>query len=259
MNIKKRLYDDFLRPSKFEEYEKIIKIAAEEGYEFHTILSFEEVRESLDPLKKYLILRRDVDTPDFVSLYKMFTIEKKYNARCTYYFRKSTKNLQLMQYIQNGGGEPSYHYEELATYCYKYRIRNREKVLGHLSEIQITFLKNLKAFRKEIGLPCLTVASHGDYVNTKLGVQNAILMTNAIKESAGIVREAYDKEYMNALTCRLADQVLGEAFVEQAIAAIKRGEPVLELLTHPRQWNSPFIINFREEVGRVLKQIYMNL
>lgn len=157
------------------------------------------------------------------------------------------------------GGEVSYHYEELATYCYKYRIRNREKVLGHLSEIQIFFLRNLNAFRKETGLPCLTVASHGDYVNTKLGVQNAVLMTTVIKELAGIVREAYDREHMNALTCRLADQVLGEAFVEQTIAAIERGEPVLELLTHPRQWHSPFIVNFREEVGRILKQIYMNL
>lgn len=259
MNIKKRLYDDFVRPNKLEEYEKIIKIATEEGYEFHTILSFEEVRENLDPQKKYLVLRRDVDTPDFAFLYKMFAVEKKYNARCTYYFRKGAKNIKLMQYIQNGGGESSYHYEELATYCYKYRIRNREKVLRHLSEIQVAFMKNLKDFRKETSLPCLTVASHGDYVNTKLGIQNAVLMTNVIKEAAGIVREAYDKEHMNVLTCRLADQVLGETFVEQAIAAIKRGEPVLEFLTHPRQWNSPFFVNFREEVERIFKQIYMNL
>lgn len=48
---KKRLYNDFLCPSKFEEYEKTIKIAIEEGYELHTILSFEEASESLDPLK----------------------------------------------------------------------------------------------------------------------------------------------------------------------------------------------------------------
>ena len=84
-------------------------------------------------------------------------------------------------------------------------------------------------------------------------------MTEVIKESTGIVIEVYDKEHINALTCRLADQVLGEAFVEQTIAAIKRGESVLKLLTHPRQWNLPFIVNFREEVGRIFKQIYMNL
>ena len=42
------IYED-VEPN--EEYEKTIKIAIEEGYELHTILSFEEARESLDPLK----------------------------------------------------------------------------------------------------------------------------------------------------------------------------------------------------------------
>lgn len=43
MNIKKRLYDDFFRPSKESEYEEILKTAKENGYEFHTMLSFEEL------------------------------------------------------------------------------------------------------------------------------------------------------------------------------------------------------------------------
>ena len=42
------IYQDIEENSK---YEKTIKIAIEEGYELHTILSFEEDRESLDPLK----------------------------------------------------------------------------------------------------------------------------------------------------------------------------------------------------------------
>ena len=259
MNVRKRLYDDFLRPSKIGEYEKIIKTAVEEGYEFHTILSFEEVREQLDSQKKYLILRRDIDTADSAFLYKMLEIEKRYHARCSYYFRLSTKNCKLMQAIQLAGGESSYHYEEFATYCYKHRIRNREKGLTHLDEIRANFVKNLNYLRKKTGLPCLTVASHGDYVNTKLGVQNTILMTDEVRMQVGLVREAYDEEHMDALTCRLADQVLTDTFTEQAIAAIKRGEPILELLTHPRQWNSPYFVNLREEIGRVVKQIYMCL
>ena len=227
MNVRKRLYDDFLRPSKIGEYEKIIKTAVEEGYEFHTILSFEEVREQLDSQKKYLILRRDIDTADSAFLYKMLEIEKRYHARCSYYFRLSTKNCKLMQAIQLAGGESSYHYEEFATYCYKHRIRNREKGLTHLDEIRANFVKNLNYLRKKTGLPCLTVASHGDYVNTKLGVQNTILMTDEVRMQVGLVREAYDEEHMDALTCRLADQVLTDTFTEQAIAAIKRGEPIL--------------------------------
>ena len=38
MNIKKRIYNDFFRPSKEGEYEQILKAAKEKGYEFHTML-----------------------------------------------------------------------------------------------------------------------------------------------------------------------------------------------------------------------------
>ena len=62
---------------------------------------------------------------------------------------------------------------------------------------------------------------------------------------------------MDALTYRLADQKERENFTKKALEAIEHGEPVLELLTHPRQWNSPFWINLKEEINRVCKQIYM--
>ena len=103
MNIKKRIYDDFFRPSKIDEYEEIIKTAKENNYEFHTVLSFEKVRENPDPNKKYLINRRDIDTADSYILEQMFAIEQRYGARATYYFRRNTMNLGLMLKIQNGG------------------------------------------------------------------------------------------------------------------------------------------------------------
>lgn len=259
MDIKKRIYDDFFRPSKIEEYEEIIRTAKENNYEFHTVLSFEDIRENLDPNKKYLISRRDVDTADISILSQMFDIEKKYNARSSYYFRLSTVNLNLMRKIQDNGGESSYHYEEFATYCYKHRIRNKDFALRNIDDIRHSFIDNISQFRSKTGLPCLTVASHGDYVNTKLGVQNYILMNDDIRNKTGIIREAYDKEHMNLLTCRLADQILVDNFTKEAIDAIKRGEHVLELLTHPRQWNSPILINLKEEVQRICKQLYMRL
>ena len=76
MNIKRRLYDDFFRPSKEVEYEQILKSAKENGYEFHTVLSFEDVvKNGVQPDKKYLILRRDIDTADFKILRKMLALE----------------------------------------------------------------------------------------------------------------------------------------------------------------------------------------
>ena len=43
MNLRRRLYNDFFRPSKEADYELILKTAQECGYEFHTVLSFEDV------------------------------------------------------------------------------------------------------------------------------------------------------------------------------------------------------------------------
>lgn len=260
MNIKRRLYDDFFRPSKEVEYEQILKSAKENGYEFHTVLSFEDVvKNGVQPDKKYLILRRDIDTADFKILRKMLALEIKYGARATYYFRWNTLNTLLMREIANGGGESSYHYEEIATYCYKHHINNKETALSKLSEIRDLFVLNIEKFRKTTGQPCLTVSSHGEYVNTLIHTANTVIMDEETRVRAGILREAYDRERMDLLTCRIADQVEMENFTPKAVAAIERGEPVLELLTHPRQWNSPFWVNLKEEISRVFRGIYMNI
>ena len=105
MDIKQRLYANFFRPSKGADYERIIKTAKEKGYEFHSVLSFEEVlKTGVDSNKKYLILRRDIDTADFKILRKFLEIEKKYGARSTSYFRWNTINTKLMADIEKWGG-----------------------------------------------------------------------------------------------------------------------------------------------------------
>lgn len=258
--IKDRIYNDFFRPSKETEYEKILAAAQEAGYEFHTMLSFEKViANGVEEGKKYLVLRRDIDTADFKILEKMLRLEIKYNARASYYFRWNTLNVQLMKRIAMCGGEASYHYEEVATYAYRHRLRSADTVKSNMESIRALFVENLKRFRKVTGLPCVTVASHGDYVNTKLQLQSKELMCDNIRQECGILREAYDKEHFDLLTCRIADQVEVNNFTNKALEAIKRGEPVLELLTHPRQWNSPVWVNLKENVTRVLKGLYMNL
>lgn len=260
MRIKERLYDDFFRPSREGEYERIIKAACDNGYEFHTIFSFEDIiKKGRIDGKKYLILRRDIDTADSKILRKMLELEVKYGARCTYYFRWNTKDVQLMKEIAEAGGEASYHYEEMATYCYKHHIRSKEEMLKHIGDIRSLFIKQIADFRALTGQPCLTISSHGDYINSKFKIQNKELVNESVRKECGILREAYDPEHMNLLTCRIADQVEMERFPEKAIEAIERGEPVLELLTHPRQWNSPIGVNLKEEINRVCKQLYMRL
>lgn len=261
MSIKTRIYNDFFRPSKEGEYEKILKAARDNGYAFHTVLSFEDVIGGGGKLsdKKYLILRRDIDTADSKILSKLLALEKKYGARATYYFRWNTIDEELMKEIAEAGGEASYHYEEIATYCYKHRIKSKDIMMQHIEDIRDLFISQYAKFKQKTRQPCLTIASHGDFVNTKLGVQNTTIIDERVRKATGIVREAYDRPHMDLLTCRIADQVEMEQFPTKAIAAIERGEPVLELLTHPRQWNSPVWVNLKEELNRVCKEIYWRL
>lgn len=260
MSIKRRLYNDFFRPSKEGEYERILKAAKDNGYEFHTMLSFEEViRDGVVEGKKYLILRRDIDTADSRILWKMLDLEKKYGARCTYYFRWNTKDIELMRSIAEAGGEASYHYEEIATYCYKHRLMTRDKASKHVEDARNLFIDQIASFRQITGQPCKTVASHGEFVNIRLSISNTLIINERVRNICGIIREAYDSAHMDLLTCRFADQDENERFAEKAIEAIVRGEPVLELLTHPRQWNSPFWINLKEELNRICKELYWRL
>lgn len=260
MRIKQRFYNDFLRPSKEDEYEKILKAARDNGYEFHTVLSFEDIilGGSIGG-KKYLILRRDIDTADSKILRKMLALEKKYGARATYYFRWNTIDVKLMHEIAEAGGEASYHYEEIATYCYKHKIKSRDVMMQHIEDIRDLFIEQYAKFKEKTGQPCLTIVSHGEFVNTRLKVRNTIIIDDRVRKVCDIKREAYDKPHMDVLTFRLADQVEMDNFTNKAISAIERGEPVLELLTHPRQWNSPIWVNLKEEINRVCKEIYWKL
>lgn len=183
MNIKQRLYNDFFRPSKEDEYEKILKCACDNECEFHTVLSFEEVVAcGVEKGRKYLILRRDIDTADSKILRKMLALEKEYGARATYYFRWNTIDVKLMKEIAEADGEASYHFEEMATYCYKHRIRTKEEMLKHIEEIRNLFICQYAKFKEKTGQPCLTIASHGDYVNSKFKIQNKELIDERVRK-----------------------------------------------------------------------------
>lgn len=256
MRIAKRLYDDFFRPSKIEDYERVIRTASECGYEFHSICSFEQLDGRLEPEKKYFILRRDIDTADIAILRKMLYVEKKYGARCSYYFRLSTMDVDFMREIQDNGGEASYHYEEIASYCYRHHLKNKNLVLVHMEDIRKMFIRNYFSFKQKTGCPCLTIASHGDYMNVQLGIRNAAIIDERVRQETGIIREAYDEQHESLLEKNIAD--LGDKdFAEEIIGVLKDGYHVVEWLTHPRQWNSPVWINLKEEVSRIGKGLYM--
>ena len=267
LKIAKRLYHDYLLPAQFENYEQILKAARKNNYSFETVSSFDHVISKgmldhgqvnvRDPVagngmngKKYLVLRRDIDTSAISICRVMLNLEKKYGARCSYFFRLSTFHQEFALEVEAAGGESSYHYEEIATYALMHHIKHSKDVLYHLPAIREFFLKNLVEFRRNSGLACTTVASHGDFINRKLGLSNTeILQSPEFRQRAGILREAYDEEQTRYITCRIADQS-SVNFTDEALAAITRNEPVIYLLTHPRQWKSDFAANTKDNLIR---------
>jgi hypothetical protein len=257
MNLKKRIFRDFIMPSRVNEYDAMLEYAKEHGYEFHTLRSFIQLP-TIEPGKKYMVLRRDVDTASNRIQWGLLKAEIKNGARCSSYFRRNTINKNLMKSIEENGGEAAYHYEEIATWCYKHRERRKDEVLKHLDEFREMFVVNVEKMRKECEVPALTVSSHGEYVNRKLDIDNRIIADETTLKKCNILMDAYDTNYVSKCTVRIHDHDR-DNFIEDVKEAVKNGEPVIEILTHPRQWGAAIIPNLLDDINRFFKQLYMGL
>ena len=97
----------------------------------------------------------------------------------------------------------------------------------------------------------MTVASHGDFINTKYKIQNLeILADKDTRENAGIVAEAYDKVVSQPIEARYADQVLLGKFSEKVKKGIAEKYNVIMTLTHPRNWKVDVVANTIDNFGR---------
>ncbi|MEG1950865.1 MAG: hypothetical protein RR137_10955 [Odoribacter sp.] len=256
-----RIYDDFFRGSRLELYDKMLKDAIANEYHFYTIEDFNKkiIEGSLDDTMKYAIIRHDIDT-DPLTAYKLFQIERKYNIKSTYYFRLSTINKNIIAEISNFGSEVSYHYEEIASYAKSHRIKSKKEIEKYIDNIRNEFINNLLKFRTELNLPCLTIASHGDFVNKYLGITNYDLLNDVIRVENNIQLEAYDTAFMKFVTSRIADLgVIDGLWTPRGFyESIATQEKVLYILIHPRQWYSRISSNVKEELKRLYEGLKYN-
>ncbi len=257
MNIVKRIYDDFLKPSRLPQYERILDAALNEGYEMVSIESFYKLVSEEDWQEKHkmiLVNRHDIDTSPKVAR-DMFNIEWKiYGDKGTssFYFRDCTKDCKLIKEINQKGYEASYHYEELATCEKAIKSKSAEGMRKQIKDAQNMFLKDLFDFRKQTGAACLSVASHGDFVNNCLGVQNKeILQDDDIRRSAGIVVEAYDPVIEGNINERVADHTERDNFTGKVIGLLTEHVSPILILTHPRNWKVDIGANISANYVRI--------
>ena len=260
--LRHRIYADFLMPSRLGAYRGLLESALDVGYE---IVSVERmwsiiVADRLDPARRVLVLRHDIDT-DPGTAAAMWAIDRDLGVRSSYFFRLSTLDPALMAEIAARGGEASYHYEELATVAKRRRLRSGLDLIAHLPEARDRFRRNLTRLRETTGLPMRVVASHGDFVNRALQSPNWLILDDpAFRHQVDVELETYDEALLRHLPSRYTDALYPEYWSPGDPAeAIRRREPTIQVLVHPRSWRAARATNARDDLRRLAEGLRFGL
>ncbi len=251
-----RLHSDFLMDSRLGLYRQLVSSALAAGYRIHSVAGLWGLieRGGLDPARRHLVLRHDVDT-DPRTAAAMWQIDRELGVESSYFFRLSTMAPALMASIAAGGSEASYHYEEMATVAKRRGLRTRAEALDHVPEARALFATNLQRLRSATGLPMRVVAAHGDFVNRRLGVPSSVILEDPdLRSALGIDLETYDQAYLSRLPSRHSDAPYPQFWVPSDPAgSIRAGEPVISVLIHPRHWRVDRRINARDDLERMIE------
>lgn len=250
------MYNDYLMPSRLKEYERIIETALAHGYEHITLADYYDklIDNALDK-KRYFIHRHDIDT-DIRTTKKMFKIEQKHGVKTSYYFRLSTLDIKLMKEINAFGSEASYHFEEIAQFCKDKHIKKKEEVLARMDEVKDIFKLNVKRIEEEGAFKLRSVVSHGDFVNRALKiVNNEITHDKKLREELSLTCEGYDDSLMNSFDAYISDKQYPIFYSPVNIFESIGKDDVICLLTHPRQWNTNFYVNTKDNIKRIYEGI----
>ena len=253
------LFLKYFKNSRMKEYEQIIKRAKEKEYEIISLRDY--IQENYNNEKKLLVLRHDID--HFSNATRMmFEIEKKYEVHSSFYFRNSTFEPKLMKEIENYGSEASLHFEPIADFVKANEIRSKEELFTFENWEQkcLNILKaNLDRYRNLLNLPCLTIASHGEYENTLVETPNNYLTENIdTYKFLNIKLEAYNKEMIQKVTCYISDVPIeingGYKYSITPFEAINDNEEFIMFLTHPNHWHYSKWKQFKKLVKMLIKK-----
>jgi hypothetical protein len=246
-----RVYADYLMPSRLREYEALLIAAKEAGYAQLSVRGFYRGTRA----RKVLVHRHDIDS-DLRTARKMFDLERRYNVRASYYFRLSTLDFGFMREIEAAGSEASYHYEEIADFVKQRRLRDPAEVRRHFPVLRDEFAMNVARITNALGRRLITVASHGDFANRKIGIINhELLADDQVRQRCGIECEAYDAALLGQFDMYISDRKYPMYYKPMSpIVAMEQYSRIC-LLTHPVQWETNWVENTRCNVRRLYEAI----
>jgi peptidoglycan/xylan/chitin deacetylase (PgdA/CDA1 family) len=241
-------------PSRLDAYRGLIATVLDAGYRIISIETFWDLVTAgrVDAAGRYFLLRHDIDT-DPSTARAMWQIDQSFGVASSYFFRLSTLDPDLMRAIHDAGGHASYHYEELATIARSTRVRTYAEAIALLPSARAEFLRNLEHLRRRTGLSLRVVASHGDFINRRLGLANTALLADVdLRLSAGIDLDVYDEALIRLLSSRHSDTHYPRYWIpDSPLDPIASKAPVVQVLVHPRHWHARRIVNVREDIARL--------
>lgn len=250
-----RLYCDYLMPSQLAAYEELVRAAHKAGYAQTSVRGYHDMIKGRSMPDKVIVHRHDIDT-DLRTTRKLFEIEKKHGIASSFYFRLSTLDIGLMQEIEEYGSEASYHYEELATYAKRNKIKDAAQLRGRLPEIRGNFIDNFARIEQGLGRKMRTVAGHGDFANRKLKVSNTEILVDAqLRQRCGIEVETYDRQLMETIDIYISDRPPPQYYHPSSPLASLGKHRRIYLLTHPRQVETNWKANTRENWCRMYESL----
>ncbi|MCG2584306.1 hypothetical protein [Massilia sp. TS11] len=247
-----RLYSHYLMPSRLPLYAELLTQARKHGYQLLTVKAAAALQPDALP-ERMMVLRHDIDS-DLDTARAWFREEQRQDVRATYYFRLSTLDRGLMRDLADYGSEVGYHYEEVASFAKRERLRRPEQVQANLERMGAAFEQHLGQVEHLAGCKVHTVASHGDFANRKLGISNTVLLADAaLRQRCGIACEAYDASFLARFDCYISDKPAPVYFHPLSPFAAMGRHARICLLTHPVQWRVNWAENLRLDVGRVME------
>jgi hypothetical protein len=161
-----------------------------------------------------------------------------------------------MREIEAYGSEASYHYEELASFAKRNKIKDPALVRHRLPEIREAFRKNFHWLEQQLGTKFRTVAGHGDFANRRLKLNNTeILADRQLREDCGIECEAYDRDLLDHFDMYIADRPPPQYYWPTSPLNVIGIHHRICLVTHPRQVETNWKENTKDNLFRFYEAV----
>lgn len=251
---KKFIIKTIIKNDRLQSYKKYIEYALAEGYE---VVSMETLYENREKDIKIMALRHDVDhrTP---ATRRMFLLEKELDVKSTYYFRKSTMDMDLIKEMEKAGFEVGFHFETISEYMIENKMDYIEE--DDLNKCRERLKRDIDVQKELYALK--SICSHGAPENSKIGISNNVLTENGNYAFYGIQFEAYDKELYKNVDVHIMDENIrhgcGFAYKSNPIDAINENVKKIIFLAHPNHWHETLYDKVYNTVGMLLGRYYLD-